>query len=257
MVGQGTTQALTHHLWNPNSPNFSHLPTVPFASPSGKVNPTPIQGEFLMADTTSLPIIKERLHEKHPNARYELDFENPLQLLVATILAAQCTDERVNKVTPALFAKYPDAQAYADADLEELGDDVRPTGFYQNKAKAIKGACQGLVERFGGEVPQTIEELTSLAGVARKTANVVLNQAFQIPSGIIVDSHVARVSQRMGLVDQKKPEKIEFELMEVVPQEEWIHFGAAMVLHGRYTCTNKNPKCDECVMEDVCPKNGV
>src|SRR5689334_6054166 len=149
--------------------------------------------------SAALPTIIERLNEAHPDAKYELNWDDPLQLLVATILAAQCTDERVNKVTPALFAKYPDAAAYANADLSELEEAVRPTGYYRNKAKTIQQAARVLVERWGGEVPRTMEEMLTLPGVARKTANVVLNNAFRIPSGIIVDTHVQRVSQRLGL----------------------------------------------------------
>jgi endonuclease-3 len=210
-----------------------------------------------MANAENLPLIIKRLRGEYPDPRYELNWETPLQLLVATILAAQCTDERVNKVTPALFAKYPDAQAYADADLSELEEDVRPTGFYKNKARAIKGACQALVENFSGEVPAFMEELVTLPGVARKTANVVLNNAFQIPCGIIVDSHCARVSQRLGLTDNEKPDRIEEDLMEIVPKAEWIFFGGALVLHGRYTCTARDPKCGECVLEELCPKHGV
>jgi endonuclease-3 len=204
-----------------------------------------------------LPTVIQRLKQEHPNARYELDFETPLQLLVATILAAQCTDVRVNKVTKGLFPKYPNARAYADAPISELEEDVRPTGFYRNKAKAIQGACKTLVERFNGEVPNTMEQMLTLPGVARKTANVVLNMAFKLPTGIIVDSHCARVSVRLGLVKDAKPEKIELDLLPIVPKEEWIFFGPAMVLHGRYTCTARAPKCDKCVMNDICPKNGV
>src|SRR5262249_25008396 len=148
---------------------------------------------------STLPTILQRLESAYPRARYELNWENPLQLLVATILAAQCTDERVIQVTPGLFAKYPDAQAYACADLAELEEAVRPTGFYRNKARAIQNACKALVDRFGGSVPADMNDLTTLPGVARKTANVVLNNAFRIPSGVIVDTHVARVSQRLGL----------------------------------------------------------
>ncbi len=199
----------------------------------------------------------ERLHTAHPNPRYELDWETPLQLLVATILAAQCPDERVNRVTPALFAKYPDARAFAEADLSELEQDVKPTGFFRNKAKAIQGACQGLVARFGGEVPRTMAEMLTLPGVARKTANVVLTNAYQIPSGVIVDSHVARVSLRLGLTTQDRPERIEEDLMKLVPKDEWIAFGPAVVLHGRYTCKAKAPQCGACPLEDFCPKKGV
>ncbi|MBI4748139.1 MAG: endonuclease III [Acidobacteria bacterium] len=201
-------------------------------------------------------ILKE-LEQKYPNAKYELDWETPLQLLVATILAAQCTDERVNRVTKSLFPKYPDARAYAEADLSELEEDVKPTGFYKNKAKTVQNVCQALVNRFDGEVPKTIQELITLPGVARKTANVVLNTAFNIASGVIVDTHVARVTQRLGLTRTDKPEQIEVDLMRLVPQEKWTFWGPAMVLHGRYTCTAKKPKCEECILESVCQKIGV
>jgi uracil-DNA glycosylase len=203
----------------------------------------------------ALPTILERLHREHPDARYELDWQTPLQLLVATILAAQCTDEKVNEVTPALFRKYPDARAFAYANPDELAEAVRPTGFFNEKAKAIQAACQTLVDRYGGQVPRDMDALTALPRVARKTANVVLTNAYNIPSGIVVDSHVARVSQRLGLATQKKPEKIEPELMEMVPKSEWIFFGPALVLHGRYTCTSAEPKCLTCPLEDVCEKN--
>jgi uracil-DNA glycosylase len=213
-----------------------------------------------MPDThviAALPTILQRLRTTYPNARYELDWQSPLQLLLATILAAQCTDERVNQVTPALFAKYPDAKAYTAAKLEELEEDLRPTGFYRQKALTVQSVCQVLVDRFGGKVPATMEEMLVLPGVARKTANVVLNTAFQIPTGIIVDTHVQRVSQRLGLTDQKRPEKIELDLMNLVPKEDWITFGPALVLHGRYTCTHHAPRCSECVLNDLCPKRGV
>jgi endonuclease-3 len=210
-----------------------------------------------VAKPKNLDAVIKRLNKDYPDARYELNWETPLQLLVATILAAQCTDERINKLTPGLFKKYPDAKSYADVKLEKLEEDVKPSGFYKNKAKAIQGACKVLVERFGGEVPRTMEQMLTLPGVARKTANVVLNTAYKIPTGIIVDSHVARVTQRMGLVSNDKPERIELELMEFVPKEEWIQFGPALVLHGRYVCTARNPKCDECVFNDICPKKGV
>jgi uracil-DNA glycosylase len=202
----------------------------------------------------ALPTIIERLKGLYPDARYELDWENPLQLLVATILAAQCTDERVNKVTPALFAKYPDAQAFADADTAELEEMLRPTGFFREKAKKVQGACRDLVERYGGEVPADMDAMLTLFGVARKTANVVLNNAFNLPTGIIVDTHVHRVSQRMGLTDSKTPEKIERDLMNLVPRKEWIFFGPAMVLLGRYTCTYHAPNCAGCAMNDLCAK---
>jgi endonuclease-3 len=206
---------------------------------------------------SAVPTILSRLHEKYPDATYALNWGTPLDLLVATILAAQCTDERVNAVTATLFAKYPDAAAYAGAPTAELEEDVKPTGFYRNKAKMIQGACQALVDHFGGEVPRTMAEMLTLPGVARKTANVVLNCAHGIPSGIIVDSHVERVALRLGLTKQTNPEKIEQDLAEVVPEHEWTFFGPAVILHGRYTCLSRNPKCAECVLNDTCEKNGV
>lgn len=198
-----------------------------------------------------------RLRDKYPDARYELDFETPLQLLVATILAAQCTDERVNRVTATLFKKYPDARAYAEADTAELEADLQPTGFFRQKTKAVQGACRGLIDLFGGEVPRTSAELCRLPGVARKTANVVLNMAYGIPSGVIVDTHVNRVSQRLGLTKNDKADAIEVDLMRLVPQDDWIFFGAATVLHGRRTCTAKKPACDTCMFNDLCPRIGV
>jgi endonuclease-3 len=213
-----------------------------------------------MADNTAnraIPTIIERLNKAHPDARYELNYDSPFQLLIATILAAQATDERINRLTPSLFAKYPDARAFADADRGELEQDLKPSGFYRNKAKSVQECCRALVERFGGEVPPRMEDLVTLPGVARKTANVVLNNAFRIASGVIVDSHVARVSQRMGLSEQSKPEKIEQDLMRLVPQGEWVQFGPALVLHGRYVCTSARPRCAECIFNDLCPKIGV
>jgi endonuclease-3 len=205
----------------------------------------------------AVPTIIERLNRAHPDARYELNYDSPFQLLIATILAAQATDERINQLTPALFAKYPDARAFAEADRGELEQDLKPTGFYRNKAKSVQECCRALVERFGGEVPPRMEDLVTLPGVARKTANVVLNNAFRIASGVIVDTHVARVSQRMGLSEQTKPEKIEQDLMRLVPQGEWVQFGPALVLHGRYVCTSARPRCAECIFNDLCPKIGV
>lgn len=210
-----------------------------------------------MADTTHLPTLLNRLHRDRPGARYELDWGNPVQLLVATILAAQCTDERVNRVTPALFARYRDAAAFAAADQDELEELVRPTGFYRNKAKAIKNACRALVDRYGGQVPRAMDDMLTLLGVARKTANVVLTTAYQLASGIIVDTHVARVSQRLGLTDRDQPDRIEEDLMAVVPEDEWTFFGPALVLHGRYVCTAHAPHCPACTLNDLCPKIGV
>ncbi|HVK71301.1 MAG TPA: endonuclease III [Polyangium sp.] len=205
----------------------------------------------------AMSTVLERLQEKFPDARYELDWTTPLELLIATILAAQCTDVRVNKVTKTLFPKYRTAKDYAEANTEELEQILQPTGAYRQKAKAVQETCRALCERHGGEVPQTMAELTALRGVARKTANVVLNNAWDIASGIIVDTHVARVSQRMGLTTQEKPEAIERDLMHMVPEARWTKFGPAMVLHGRYTCTAKAPQCGDCMFSDVCPRNDV
>lgn len=199
----------------------------------------------------------EHLREAHPDARYELNWSTPFELLVATILAAQCTDERVNRVTATVFPKYPGPQAFADADTAALEEDLKPTGFFKQKTKSVQAMSRALLDKFGGEVPRTIDELVTLPGVARKTANVVLNTAFNLPSGIIVDTHVARVSQRLGLTKKDKPEAIEEDLMKLVPQDQWTFFGPATVLHGRYTCTAKKPKCDICIVKDVCPRIGV
>jgi endonuclease-3 len=210
-----------------------------------------------MTSARTAKTLLTRLHEAHPDARYELDWTTPFELLVATILAAQCTDERVNRVTATLFQKYRGPQAFADADTAELEEDLKPTGFYKQKTKSVQAMSRELLAKFGGEVPRTVEELTTLPGVARKTANVVLNTAFNLASGIIVDTHVARVSQRMGLSKKEKPEEIEKDLMKLVPQDEWTFFGPATVLHGRYTCTARKPKCDACPMSDICPRIGV
>ncbi|HZF48155.1 MAG TPA: endonuclease III [Polyangiaceae bacterium] len=213
-----------------------------------------------MPKSTSREVIAtilSRLRDSYPNARYELDWETPEQLLVATILAAQCTDERVNKVTKTLFVKYPSPQAFADADLAELEEELRPTGFYRQKAKTVKEVNRAICEYHGGKVPASMEEMVTLPGIARKSANVVLNTAFNMPTGIIVDTHVLRVAPRMGLTKKEKPEEIEADLMKLVPKDEWTFFGPAMVLHGRYTCVAKKPKCGECNLESVCEKRGV
>ena len=210
-----------------------------------------------MTPAQTTQAVLARLHAAHPEARYELNWTTPFELLVATILAAQCTDERVNRVTATLFKKYPGPQALADADTATLEEDLKPTGFYKQKTKSVQTMSRALLKDFGGEVPRTIAELTTLPGVARKTANVVLNTAFNLPSGIIVDTHVVRVSQRLGLSKKKKPEDIEQELMKLVPQAEWTFFGPAVVLHGRYTCTARKPQCGTCPLSDICPKIGV
>jgi len=186
-----------------------------------------------------------------PDSTIALTFSSPLELLIATILSAQCTDVRVNEVTATLFKKYRSARDYAQAELSELEQDIRPTGFYRNKAKSIQKCCQALVGRFGGEVPKTLEEMVTLSGVGRKTANVILGTAFGIP-GIVVDTHVHRVSQRIGLTKKDDPVKIEFDLMEIVPKEEWTHFSNLLIWHGRRTCVARKPLCDSCVIRKLC-----
>ncbi len=191
------------------------------------------------------------LDELYPDAQCSLDFGDPLQLLVATILSAQCTDERVNKVTPALFRKFPAAKAFAEVSIEELEEDIRSTGFYHNKAKAIKETCRVLVERYGGEVPPDLDAMVELPGIGRKTANVVLGNAFQIP-GIVVDTHVARLSARLGLTDKKDRDKIEQDLMEAVPRQKWIQFCHQLIQHGRRICIARKPKCPICPLLPFC-----
>jgi endonuclease-3 len=196
--------------------------------------------------------IYNRLKKLYPSAKVALNFENPLQLLVATILSAQCTDERVNKLTPDLFKKYKTAEDFAKADLEELAQDIRPTGFYQKKAQYIKEACKMIVEEFGGEVPHTMKNLLKLPGVSRKTANIVLTSAFGIVEGIAVDTHVQRLSQRLGLTQNQNPEKVERDLMEIFPKETWKDLTYLFQQHGRTVCLAKKPKCEECQLKDLC-----
>jgi endonuclease III len=201
--------------------------------------------------------IARLLREHYPHAKCELDYQTPLELLIATILSAQCTDERVNLVTKSLFRKYPDAAAYANAPQKELERDIQSTGFYHNKAKSIQSCCQSLLERYDGQVPKDIEKLIELPGVGRKTANVVLGTAYGIASGIVVDTHVTRVSQRLGLTREKNPEKIEEDLFRQFPRKEWIAISNRMVHHGRYVCTARKPHCSECPLGEICPKVGV
>jgi endonuclease-3 len=197
--------------------------------------------------------IIRRLHVAHPDAHCALDHRDAYQLLVATILSAQCTDERVNQVTPALFAKYADARALAAADREELELLIRPTGFFRNKAKSLLGMAQAVVERHRGEVPNSMDALHELPGVGRKTANVVLGNAFGIDEGIVVDTHVRRVSQRLGLTKQEDAEKIEQDLMELVPRQEWTDFSHLLIFHGRRICVARKPKHDVCPLCELCP----
>ncbi len=196
----------------------------------------------------------ERLQQVYPGATCALTHRNPLELLMATILSAQCTDERVNLVTPRLFQRFPTAADYAKATIEELEELVRSTGFYKNKAKSILGCARQIVEKHGGKVPNTLDELTTLPGVGRKTANVVLGTAFGIPSGIVVDTHVRRLSNRLGLTTQDDPEKIEQDLLKIVPKKHWIEFSHLLILHGRNRCAARKPDCTNCEIEDICPK---
>jgi len=201
--------------------------------------------------------VVEILAATYPDAECALHHENPLQLLIATILSAQCTDARVNMVTPALFAKYPTAADFAEAPQEELEQLIQSTGFFRSKAKNIRACCRDLVEKHGGEVPRDLESLVQLAGVGRKTANVVLGTAFGIASGVVVDTHVGRLSKRLGLTRATQPEKIEQDLMAVLPKSEWVNFSHRMIHHGRQICTARKPRCGECPLNAECPKIGV
>jgi len=196
------------------------------------------------------------LAKAYPDARCALHHKNPFQLLIATILSAQCTDARVNEVTPDLFKRFPDPKAFAKADLENIEEAIRSTGFFRNKAKSIQACCQCLVDQFGGVVPRTMEELVTLAGVGRKTANVILGNCFGIP-GIVVDTHVQRLANRLGLTRHKDPEKIEMELSSLIPAEEQVNFCHRMIQHGRQICNARKPLCTACPLEKVCPKVNV
>ncbi len=197
------------------------------------------------------------LHKTYPNARVELNYSNPLELLVATILSAQCTDKRVNVVTASLFKKYRSAADYANADLAELEQEIKSTGFYRNKARTLKALGQQLIARHGGSVPNSMDELTKLPGVGRKTANVLLGNAFGINAGIVVDTHVTRLARRLGLTTQKDAEKIEQDLMQLVPQRLWTDFAHWLIWHGRRRCTARKPDCENCEVKQLCPRIGV
>jgi endonuclease III len=199
------------------------------------------------------PEILNRLKIFYPGATCSLNYETPVQLLVATILSAQCTDERVNKVTPALFDRFPDAESLANADREELESLIRSTGFYRNKAKNIQGACQLIVKEYAGEVPKQMEDLLKLPGVARKTANVVSANAYGNIQGVTVDTHVKRLSNRLGLTKHSDPIKIEKDLMKLIPQPEWENLSIHLIYHGRAICNARKPDCDRCELADLCP----
>jgi endonuclease-3 len=198
-----------------------------------------------------------RLKNEYPDAKTELNWENPLELLVATMLSAQTTDVRVNMVTERLFEKYRTAADYAGADPAQLEEDIRPTGFYRNKARSLQGMARALLEWHGGEVPRTMAGLVALPGVGRKTANVVLGNAFGVDEGVVVDTHVRRVSGRLGLTEERDPEKIERDLIRVVPEGERTLFSHLLIFHGRRVCKARKPDCPGCVLSDVCPKVGL
>jgi len=193
-----------------------------------------------------------RLRRAYPDAKCSLDFTTPLELLVATILSAQCTDERVNLVTQSLFKKYRAAEDYVRVPPEELERDIHSTGFYRAKAKHIRGCCQALMEKFGGDVPNNMEDLTPLPGVGRKTANVILGNCYGQPA-ITVDTHVKRLAGRLGLTEETDPDKIELDLQKVLPKKDWTFLSHALILHGRYVCLARKPRCGECVLRDLCP----
>ena len=201
--------------------------------------------------------VVKRLFAAYPDARCSLDHRKPLELLVATILSAQCTDARVNLVTPGLFKAYPTAAAYAAAPITELEKAIQSTGFFRNKAKSIKACCRQLVDEHGGKVPRDMEDLVKLQGVGRKTANVVRGVAFGLASGVVVDTHVGRLSRRLGLSAHANPVKVEQDLMEVLPKNTWVEFSHAMIQHGRRICLAQRPKCDACFLAGVCPRIGV
>ncbi len=218
---------------------------IPVTGPSTGPSTGPASGRIT-------PIIA-RLHQAYPDAECALHHRNAFELLVATILSAQCTDERVNKVTPALFARFPTPEAMAGADREELETLIRSTGFYHNKAKNIQGAAQRIVGAYSGVVPQTMDELLTLPGVARKTANVVLGVVFKIADGVVVDTHVKRLSNRLGLTTQSDPEKIERDLQAITPKAEWINLSHLLIFHGRQVCDARKPACAACTLNDLCP----
>ena len=199
----------------------------------------------------------KRLKKEYPDAHCALVHSNAFELLIATILSAQCTDVRVNKVTAELFRKYRKPEDYLKVSQTELEQDIRSTGFYRNKAKNIQAACEKIIENFDGEIPNTMDEILTLNGVARKTANVVLGNAFGIASGVVVDTHVRRLSNRLGLTEENSPEKIEKDLEKLVPKKDWILFPHLLIWHGRAVCKARKPLCENCVLEDICPKIGV
>jgi len=220
--------------------------------------PRPVRIRQRVRNARKLPLkqrvklILKRLDKAYPKATCALEHQTPFQLVISTILSAQCTDERVNQVTETLFPKYPTPQDFAAADPRELEQDIRPTGFFRNKTKSIMGTAKMIVEKFGGQVPRTMEEMLALPGVARKTANVVLGTAYGLATGVVVDTHVMRLSRRLDLTRQDDPKKIEQDLMKIVPKKKWIEFSHQLIWHGRLVCQARKPKCQECPVEDLC-----
>ncbi len=210
-----------------------------------------------MQNTAPITEVIPRLKEEYPDAETELNWSNPLELLVATILSAQTTDVRVNQVTENLFQKYHAAEDYAGVDAEELEEDIRPTGFYRNKARSLQGVARALIKDHDGRVPKTMPELTAFPGVGRKTANVVLGNAFGINEGVVVDTHVRRLSNRLGLSSEENPEKIEKDLLELVPEEDRTIFSHLLIFHGRRVCKSRKPDCPNCLLNDICPYSTV
>jgi endonuclease-3 len=228
--------------------------TNPRARPPRKAAPRRIAKNAVGAYALE---VLARLKREYPDAHTELDYETPLQLLVATILSAQCTDKRVNMVTPLLFQTFPTAAALADAPPEKLEEIIKSTGFFRNKTKSLIGLGKALVERHDGEVPDSMEALVQLPGVGRKTANVVLGNAFRKNVGIVVDTHVARLSHRLGLTKEEDPVRIEQDLMPLFPREDWALLAHLLIFHGRRVCEARKPKCDVCVLNDICPSSSV
>jgi endonuclease-3 len=245
---QGPTESVARSL----AINLSPLPRKAAGAEESMPNPT---AAIASLKSRTRKILRG-LAQLYPDAHCALVHQNPLELLVATILSAQCTDVRVNIVTLALFARYPDAAAFAEADVHELEEAIRSTGFFRNKARNIKACCQILVEKFSGRVPNTLEELTPLPGVGRKTANVILGNAFNVP-GITVDTHVGRLSRRLGLTTEVDPTKVEFALMTLVPKKDWTMFSHQLIFHGRQVCFARKPACASCRIANLCPKVGV
>ena len=225
---------------------------------SGLARPTAaVRRESASARSSRAKTLVQRLREAYPDAHCSLDFASPFQLVIATILSAQCTDKRVNMVTPELFRRWPDAAALAGAKQRDLEAVIRSTGFFRAKAKSLLGCARALVDRHGGEVPRTIEELVRLPGVGRKTANVVLGTAFGIASGVVVDTHVGRISRRLGLTRAADAVRAERDLVRVVPRENWIEFSHWLIEHGRGVCSARRPVCDDCSLLDLCPRVSV